>query len=139
MPWKCIKDRFLSSEHYLIAILASKHWLKLTRKSKFENRTHRVWLLKILVQTRIYIIYTVFVLTLIENKPKELLVHPFTRVSKTLDWKWLLWYNLDIFFDNLIMQRIRKGRLSSLKLRKMRKYEKRLNRGWLKAKIEMRD
>ena len=60
---------------------------------------------------------------------------PITGVSETLDSKWLI----PIFFDNLIMQRIRKGRQSGWKLRKMRKNEKRLNRGWLKAKIEMRD
>ena len=47
---------------------------------------------------------------------------PIMGVSETLDSKWLI----PIFFDNLIMQRIRKGRQSGWKLRKMRK-------GWIGA------
>lgn len=83
--------------------------------------------------------YLHFVLIRIEYKSKHWTPRaswlPIMGVSETLDSKWLI----PIFFDNLIMQRIRKGRQSGWRLRKMRTNEKRLNRGWLKAKIEMRD
>ena len=113
VPWRFIKHRFCSRICFLLygTICIHKKLAHVSTKVPVRKLDQVGWPTK-------------FDLKEYKISPRgSLLV--IMGVSETLDSKWLI----PIFFDNLIMQRIRKGRQSGWKLRKIRKMRK----GWIGA------